>query len=327
MKKIIAMLMAILLVAMSVGCATTEKNNGTDMIQIGVIQQLQHESLDEAYQGFVDGLAEAGYVDGDNIKLSYQNASNELSNCQQICNTFLNDGTDMVLAIATTAAQSAVNAFQDTEVPVLFTAVTDPVDAGLVDSLEAPGKNVTGTTDLPVIADQIAVIKDVLPDVKTLGIVYTSSESNSKVQADQAEEAAKELGMEVQILTASSSNDIAQVLTTISQTVDAVYIPSDNPFANAMATVNSTAVENQLPVFCAVDAMIEEGGIATTAIDYYELGKQTAAQAIRIINGEKASEIPVESQKECALVINETFAASVGVTIPAEIVDKAAKKY
>lgn len=298
-----------------------------ESVNIGVIQYMQHESLDEAYHGFVDGLAEAGYVDGDNLKLDFQNASGEVSNCQQICNVFASNQADMVLAIATPAAQSAVNVFQETEIPVLFTAVTDAVSAGLVESNEAPGKNVTGTLDMPVIADQIAVIKEVLPEAKKLAILYTSSEANSEIQAEEAKAAAEALGMEVIIQTSSSSNDIPQVISSVVGMADAIYIPSDNAFASAMTTVNAAAVENQIPVFCAVEAMIAEGGIATTAIDYYELGKQTAAQAVRVLEGETASEIAVETQKECAMVVNETFAASVGVEIPASVLDKAATKY
>lgn len=324
-KKLVSLMMVLLLVLVSLtGCGGGESK---DVINIGVIQQMQHASLDDAYKGFVDGLAEAGYVDGDNIKINYQNASGEPSNYQQICTTFQNSSTDLVLAIATNAAQSAANTFKDSDVPVLFTAVTDPVDAGLVDSNEAPGKNVTGTSDMPVIADQIKVIKDVLPEAKTLGILYTSSESNSELQAEEAKKAAEDLGMSVVIQTSSSSNDIPQVISSVAGSVDAIYIPSDNAFASAMATVNRSAVDNQTPVFCAVEAMIKEGGIATTAVDYYELGKQTAAQAVRILEGESASEIPVETQKEFALVINETFAKSVGVTVPADLLDKAAVKY
>ena len=340
MKKLLCTLMAVLMTAtLAAGCAggsteessenaaTTQEGSSDETINVGIIQYMQHASLDEAYEGFVDGLAEAGYVEGENLTINYQNASGEVANCQQICDVFANSDTDLVLAIATPAAQSAVNVFQETEVPVLFTAVTDAVGAGLVESNEAPGKNVTGTLDMPVIADQIAVIKEVLPDAEKLAVLYTSSEANSEIQAEEAKAAAEALGMEVIVQTSSSSNDIPQVISSVVGSVDAIYIPSDNAFASAMATVNSTAVENQIPVFCAVEAMIEEGGIATTAINYYELGKQTAVQAVRILEGEKASDIPVETQKDCGLVINETFAKSVGVEIPAEVVEKATTKY
>lgn len=324
MKKIICVLMALVMMLAVSGCSG---ESDSDVVKVGVIQFMQHASLDEAYQGFVDGLAEAGYVEGENLKIDFQNASGEVSNCQQICDIFANSGIDLALAIATPAAQSAVNVFQETDVPVFFTAVTDAVGAGLVESNEAPGKNVTGTLDMPVIADQIKVIKDVLPDAQKLAILYTSSEPNSAIQADEAKLAAEALGMEVIIQTSSSSNDIPQVISSVVGSADAIYIPSDNAFASAMATVNHTAVENQIPVFCAVEAMIAEGGIATTAIDYYELGKQTAAQAVRVLNGESASEIAVETQKECALVVNKTFAESVGVEVPAEIIEKAATVY
>jgi len=324
-KSLSMMLVTVMAVTAITGCGSSKE--ASDSVSVGIIQYMQHESLDEAYQGFVDGLAEAGYVEGENLTLDYQNASGEVSNCQQICDLFSNSGTDLILAIATPAAQAAVNVFQETEVPVLFTAVTDAVGAGLVDSNEAPGKNVTGTLDMPVIADQIAVIKDVLPEAQKLAILYTSSEANSEIQAEEAKAAAEALGMEVIVQTSSSSNDIPQVISSVVGSADAIYIPSDNAFASAMATVNKTAVENQIPVFCAVEAMIAEGGIATTAIDYYELGKQTAAQAVRVLEGEAASKIAVETQKECALVVNETFAASVGVEIPAEIIENAAAVY
>ena len=180
---------------------------------------------------------------------------------------------------------------------VLFTAVTDAVEAQLVDSVEAPGKNVTGTSDMPVIKDQISIIKDVLPEVKTIGILYTSSEANSEIQAREAEAAAKELGLETVVATSSSTNDIPQVIDSVVGNVDAIYIPSDNGFASAMGTVKNAAVQNQLPVFCAVEAMIQEGGIATTAINYYELGKQTAAQAVKILEGGSASQMPVEFRR------------------------------
>jgi len=324
MKKKLALIMAMVMTMMSLAaCGGAD----SEVINIGICQITQHESLDQATQGFIDGLKEAGYVDGENIKINFQNANGEPTNAQQICELFRDNGVKLVLANATPAAQSAVNVFQDTDVPVLFTSVTDAVSNGIVESNEKPGKNVTGTLDMPVIADQIQIIRDILPDAKNLAILYTSSEPNSKIQADEAKAAAEKIGFKVTIQTASSSNDYQQVIESVADKADAVYIPSDNGFASAMATVNQTAVNHKLPVFCAVEAMIKEGGIATYAIDYYELGKQTAAQAVRILKGENASDIAVETQKEFALVINETFAKSVGVEIPQEILDKAAIKY
>lgn len=306
----------------SVLCEAAEEN-----VTIGVIQYMQHASLDENYEGFVAGLAAAGYVEGENLTINFQNASGEVGNCQQICNLFANSDVDLVFAIATPAAQAAVNVFQETDIPVLFSSVTDAVSSGLVESNEAPGKNVTGTLDMPVIADQIAVIKEILPEASKLGILYTSSEANSELQAEQAQAAAEELGMEVTVQTSSSSNDIPQVISSVVGSVDAIYIPSDNAFASAMATVNRTAVENQLPVFAAVEAMIQEGAIATTAINYYDLGVQTADMAVRILEGASAAETPVETQKEFSLVVNKTFAESVGVELSEELLEKAVTVY
>lgn len=324
-KSVLCTVMAGMMMAAATGsvCLAEEK----ETVNIGVIQYMQHGSLDENYEGFLAGLEAAGYIEGENLTINFQNASGEVGNCQQICNLFANSDTDLVFAIATPAAQSAVNVFQETDIPVVFSSVTDAVEAGLVDSNEEPGKNVTGTLDMPVIADQIAVIKEVLPEAEKIAILYTSSEANSEIQAEQAQEAAEELGLEAILQASSTSNDIPQVISSVVGTVDAIYIPSDNAFASAMATVNRTAVENQIPVFCAVEAMIEEGGIATTAIDYYELGVQTAEMAVRILEGEAASEIPVETQKECALVVNKTFAESVGVTVPEEMLEEAVTIY
>ena len=321
-KRVLAMMMTGLM-TMSMAAAV----NADDMVNVGVIQFMQHASLDENYKGFVEGLAEAGYVEGENLTINFQNASGEVSNCQQICNLFANSDIDLVFAIATPAAQSAVNVMQETDVPVVFSSVTDAVAAGLVESNEAPGKNVTGTLDMPVIADQIAVIKDVLPDAEKIAILYTSSEANSEYQAEEAKAAAEEMGLEVIVQTSSSSNDIPQVISSVVGSTDAIWIPSDNAFASAMATVNRTAVENQIPVFCSVEAMIAEGGIATTAVNYYDLGVQTANIAARILGGEAASEIPVETQEEFSLVVNKTFAESVGVEVPAEILDNAVTVY
>ncbi len=335
---------AVMAAALMTGCGASEQNkesqggasvsestaggeaNGKEA-RIGVIQFTQHASLDDAYKGFKDGLAQAGYIEGENLTLDFQNASGEVGNCQSICDGFSTNGEDLVLAIATPAAQTAVKVFGTTDVPVLFTAVTDAVEAQLVDSVEAPGKNVTGTSDMPVIKDQISIIKDVLPEVKTIGILYTSSEANSEIQAREAEAAAKELGLETVVATSSSTNDIPQVIDSVVGNVDAIYIPSDNGFASAMGTVKNAAVQNQLPVFCAVEAMIQEGGIATTAINYYELGKQTAAQAVKILEGGSASQMPVEFQENMSIVVNDTFAKEVGVTVPSEILDKAATVY
>ena len=323
MKKLVCAALALSMTAMMATGAMADD----DMVNIGVIQYMQHGSLDENYEGFVAGLAEAGYVEGENLTINFQNASGEVSNCQQICNLIANSDTDLVFAIATPAAQAAVNVFQETDIPVIFSSVTDAAGAGLVDSHEAPGKNVTGTLDMPVIADQVAVIKDILPDAEKIAILYTSSEANSEIQAEQAKEAAEELGMEVIVQTSSSSNDIPQVISSVVGSVDAIYLPADNAFASAMATVNRTAVENQIPVFAGVEAMIQEGAIATTAINYYDLGVQTANIAVRILNGEAASEIPVETQEEFSLVVNKTFAESVGVEIPEEVLEKAVAVY
>jgi putative ABC transport system substrate-binding protein len=206
MKKLsILILIAVLVSILSAGSVLAED----DLIKIGILQLVEHPALDAAYQGFVDALTEAGYTDGVNIEIDYQNAQADQSNLMTISERFVKNKVDLILAIATPAAQAVASA--TTDIPILFTAVTDPVTARLVESNEVPGLNVTGTTDAGPIDKQIALLLEMFPEFKKLGIIYNSSEINSEVQAKQAEELAAELGISVEFGTITSVNDIEQV--------------------------------------------------------------------------------------------------------------------
>lgn len=316
-KKAISTLCILALAVISLtGCCSKKNSNKT--YKIGVSQFTTHDALDAAYDGFIDGLAEAGYKDGDNIEIDFQNAQGEPSNCNTIASKLVNDNPDLILAIATPAAQSLVNVTQD--IPILVTAVTDPESSGLVDTNEAPGCNVTGTSDLNPIKDQMDLLMQLAPATTKVALLYSSSEANSKFQIDIAAEAAKDLGLETVEATVSNTNDIEQVVQSLVGKVNAIYIPTDNTLASGMSTVAMVANANKIPVICGESGMVENGGLATYGLNYYNLGKQTAAMAVKILTGEsKPADMPIEYLENMDLCINEDVANQLGITIPDDL--------
>lgn len=295
------------------GCA--EKTEGP---KIGVVQLVEHTALDAAYQGFVDGLKEAGYEDGKNLSIDYQNAQGEQANCVTIAQKLVNDQNDLILAIATPAAQAVVN-FTDT-IPVLVTAVTDPASAKLVNSNELPGTNVSGTSDLNPVDAQVRLIKRILPDAKKIAFLFCSSEENSYFQVGLAKKTADEIGLEYVDATVSSSNEIQSVVESLVGKVDAIYTPTDNMIAAGMATVSMVSTPAGIPVFCGETGMVDNGGFATYGLNYYELGKQTAAMAVDILeNGKNPAEMPIQYLEKCDLAINMEAAEEMGIEIPADV--------
>ena len=292
-----------------------------EVLKIGIIQLMEHDALDQAYQGFVDGLAEAGYVDGENITIDYQNAQGEQANCVTIADKLVADQCDLVLAIATPAAQAMANA--TTEIPILVTAVTDPADAKLVESNEHPGGNVTGTSDMNPVAEQMNLLKTLVPDAQTVGFLYNSAEANSKLQVDMAREAAEGMGLECIDFTVSSANEIQQVVESAVSRVDAFYAPTDNVIANGMATVSMITEPAGIPVICGEEGQVQNGG--TYGISYYNLGKLTAAQAVDILEGKSApADMPIQYLTDCVLSINEESCEKMGLAIPQELLDQLA---
>lgn len=314
MKKILVSIMMVAACLMSVSA----KPKKAKTIKIGVIQLVEHSALDANYKGFVDGLAEAGYVDGDNIKIDYQNAQGEQANCVTIAQKFVNGRSDLIFAIATPAAQAAANLTK--KIPILISSVTDPESAKLVKSNNAPGGNVTGTSDLTPCAAQMDLIKKLYPEAKTVGMLYCSSEQNSHFQIKLAEDACDKLGLKYIEATVSNSNEIQQVTQSLCGKVDVIYSPTDNMIAAGMPLVGQVALENKIPVIVGEEGMCKAGGLATYGINYYELGKQTAKMAVRILKGEaKPATMPIEYLDTCDFVVNEETAKVLGVKIPADL--------
>lgn len=316
-KRVIFTLCILALVVTTfTGCGSKKESDTT--YKIGISQYSTHDALDAAYDGFTDGLAEAGYKEGENIEIDFQNAQGDPSNNNTIAAKLVNDNPDLILAIATPAAQAIANLTQD--IPIVVTAITDPEESGLVESNEAPGGNVTGTSDLNPIKEQMDLLQQLVPTAKKVAILYCSSEDNSKFQAELAAEAAANIGIETVEATVSNSNDIEQVVQSLVNKVDAIYAPTDNIIASAMPTVAMIANANKLPVICGESGMVEKGGLATYGLNYYNLGKQTAAMAIKILTGEaKPADMSVEYLENVELTINEDVAAELGITIPDDL--------
>ena len=315
MKKFGTLIAALAVVAF---CFTGCAKSGKKQIKIGVIQLMEHAALDANYKGFVDGLAEAGYVDGENIKIDYQNAQGEQANCVTIAEKLINDGDDLIFAIATPAAQAVANLTQD--IPVLISSVTDPESAKLVKSNTNPGTNVTGTSDLTPCAAQIRLLKKLVPNAKTVGMLFCSSEQNSRFQIDLAEAACKAEGLDFVEATVSNSNEIAQVTQALCGKCDVIYSPTDNMIAAGMSLVAQVANENKKPTIVGEEGMCDAGGLATYGINYYELGKQTAKMAVEILkDGKKTADMPIQYLDTCDLKVNQETAKILGITIPADL--------
>ena len=269
-------------------------------LKIGIIQFVEHEALDASRNGFVSYLKEYGFKG----KIDYKNAQGDQANCTLIANQFVSQDYDLVLAIATPAAQSV--AAVTSEIPILVTAVTNPEDAGLVKSNQTPGTNVTGTSDLAPIAKQISLIKKLKPEAQKVGILFSSNEANSKYQAEIATRESEEIGLKPHLFTFSQMTEIQQVVESMLGKVDAIYTPTDNMVASNMELISKTALQNGLPVICGEVNLISKGATGTFGMDYFELGKLTAKQAIKILDGKgKPESMPIEYLQNAKLSLNK----------------------
>ena len=316
MKKLIALTLSAIMALSVVGCSSDGKEEDSK-VKIGILQQLEHVALDNAREGFVKALEDNGYVDGENLVLDIQNAQSDQSNLSTMSDRLVNEKNDIILAIATGAAQSVAGKTKD--IPILITAVTDPVDAGLAESMEKPNTNISGTSDASPIKEQIELMLRLKPDTKVVGLMYTSNEDKSVLQINQVKAILDDMNLEYVEQTVTNSNDVQQAAQSIVKKCDAIYIPTDNVLASSMAIVGSEAVREKVPVICGESGMVMSGGLATLGIDYYNLGYQTGEMAIRVLNGEDITTMQIETQKDYSYTINGDMADALGITIPAEL--------
>ena len=314
-RKLLAPLLVVgILLTSLISLHQLKADKKKDVFRIGISQFITHQSLDATREGFVDELAKQGYVEGKNIEIDLQNAQGEQRNLKTISQQ-LAESSDVVLAIATPSAQSLANTTQTT--PVIFSAVTDPVSAKLVESREHPGGNVTGTSDQSsdAISTQINLIKEVLPKAKTIGILYTQSEPNSVVQKDEAKRLLEEKGFTVVEKTILDSNNAKAAAESLMAEVDMVFVPTDNIISSTMETVKQVSIKHKVPVFGGSTEMIAVGGLYNYGTNYEELGRQTARMLIRVLKGEKPENIAVELPEKLELHTNQEMADALGIDI------------
>ena len=314
-RKLLAPLLVVgILLTSLISLHQLKADKKKDVFRIGISQFITHQSLDATREGFVDELAKQGYVEGKNIEIDLQNAQGEQRNLKTISQQ-LAESSDVVLAIATPSAQSLANTTQTT--PVIFSAVTDPVSAKLVESREHPGGNVTGTSDQSsdAISTQINLIKKVLPKAKTIGILYTQSEPNSVVQKDEAKRLLEEKGFTVVEKTILDSNNVKAAAESLMTEVDMVFVPTDNIISSTMETVKQVSIKHKVPVFGGSTEMIAVGGLYNYGTNYEELGRQTARMLIRVLKGENPENIAVELPEKLELHTNQEMADALGIDI------------
>lgn len=321
-KKSLAIFIAIL-AAMSIvlaGCGESDKG-GEDTVKIGIVQLVEHTSLDQIREAIIAQLEEEGYVDGENIEIDYQNAQNEQSNLKTICQGFVADDVDVIVSITTPATQVAMGETKD--IPIVFSAVTDPVAAEVVADMEKPVGNVTGTSDVISVEKIMGLAQEITPGFKTIGTLYNSSETNSVSAVEALKEFAEKNSLEVIESAITSTNEIQPAAQNLAKKCDIVFSPTDNTVASSIATANQVFIESKIPFYVGADSMVKDGAFATYGVDYEYLGQQTADMVAEIINGADPGEMPVRTMDEMAIYINSQTAADMGITIPQDILDKA----
>lgn len=332
MKKSLVLMVSLLVLLLSVaGCSSAQKDNAAPtngaakQLKIGIVQIVEHPSLNTIRETCVAQLAENGFKDGDNIVIDYQNAQGDQTNLKTICQRFSNNKYDMIIAIATPSAQAAVGETKD--IPIVFSACTDPVDSGLVSNLAKPGKNVTGTSDAVSAEKIMELARRITPNIKTVGALYSSSETNSISVVNNLKEYAKKNGMTVVDATVTNSSEAQQAASSLVGKVDAMFCPIDNMIASAMPIVAQVAKKGKIPFYVGADSMVKDGGLATYGINYTVLGQETANMAAEILKGKKPGDIAVKTITDVEIYINQATADAIGIKFPEDVQQEAAQVF
>ena len=323
-KNILAITVATLLLTLVVGCSSSDNKvkevQETDedkTIKIGIIQPIEHPSLNQIRDSIIEGLEEEGLKE--NVEITYKDAQGDPSNINTIISQFVGDGMNVIVPIATSPAQSAAAATKD--IPVVFAAVSYPVEAGLVVDMNKPEANITGVSDAIDVNEIFGLAKTLTPDVETFGFIYNSGEVNSVSAIEMARKYCDANGLKYEEVTITNSSELLQATQSLIGKVDAIFTPTDNTVASAMPILSAEAIKSGIPVYTGADSMVGDGGLATVGIDYTILGKQVANIVKRVIDGEQISDIPVETLKEYTKVINVTTAKELGIKISEEALE------
>ncbi|NEZ42103.1 ABC transporter substrate-binding protein [Paenibacillus alvei] len=324
MKLFFPIFMICSLLLAACGNSGEPKDMGKDgdankMVKIGIAQYANHPSLDGAREGFLQALKDAGYKENINLQVDFHNAQGDMNNNLTIAQKLVGDKNDLILAIATPTAQAVVKATKD--IPVLFTAVTDPVASKLVNSLEKPGGNVTGTRDTnpDSIKKTMETIKKFFPEASKVGVIYNSGEQNSVVNIANVKQVLKEGGLETVESTVTNSSEVKQAADSLVGRADIIYLPSDNTVISALSSVVSVANNKDIPLFCESSESVGEGAFASIGFKYYDLGYATGEMAVKVLKGTSPADIPVEVSKKLDLMINPKAAEAQGIKLTEEM--------
>ena len=320
-KVLAASVVALVAAGVVAGCGNSNTSSGSNgKMKVGVVQIVQHPALDESNKGFVDALNKRGLTD--KIEIDQQNAQGDQSNLQSIANRFVSGHYKLIAAISTPAAQAMANATKD--IPIVCTAIADFENAKLMASEKAPDANVTGTHDRGPLDKQVALMKEIQPNIKTLGILYNSSEINSVIQAKRLKEVCAPLGIEVKELTVNSTNDVQQVAESFVGQVDAIFVPTDNVVASSIPNLMSIANKGKIPVYGAEVGHVKSGAFASESISFYDIGFRAGEMAADILEGKKTvKELPVEGAGQSKLYINKQEMETLGISVPKSVLDRA----
>jgi len=312
-----------MLLALLAATAITTSAQAKD-VTVAVTAIVEHPALDAARDGVKDALAAAGFKEGENLKFVYQSAQGNPATAAQIARQFVGEAPDVIVPISTPSAQAVVSATRD--IPIVFTAVSDPVGAHLVKDMTKPGGNVTGLSDMSPVVEHIKLIKEVMPNIKKLGYLYNSGETNSVSLLAALKEAAAAEGIEIVESAATKSAEVQGAARALVGRADAMYVPTDNTIVSALESAVGVAEESKLPLFTADTDSVKRGALAALGFNYYDVGKQTGAVVIKILNGEKPGDIAVDIAKGTDLVINLSAAKKMGVEFPQAVIDRATSK-
>ncbi len=326
MMRAAALIVSAAIAAGLTGCGEDKAATPKDatIMNIGIVQLVEHDALDAANRGIIDGMAKRGFKDGVNVKFDKQNAQADQSNLHNIATRFVSNKDKLIFAIATPAAQSVASVTK--EIPIVATAVTNFEVARLVKSNKAPGGNVTGVSDINPVADQLALLLKLTPGAKAVGTIYNSSEINSAYQIELLREAAKAHKVDVVEATVSNVNDIQQAIASIKDKVQALYIPTDNVMASAIPALLKVTNPAKLPVVAGESGMVRAGALASIGVDYYTLGVMTGNMGADILEGKaQPATMPIQIQQATKVLINMKAAKEIGLDVPAELLKDADK--
>ena len=336
-KFLAAALAAAMMLTAFTGCGDDASGNASSAsggdtasgsYKIGISQFAEHGSLDNCREGFLAGLAEEGIVEGENLKVEYDNAQSDTSVTTTIASSFISQNVDMIAAIATPSAAAAYNAARDTDIPVVYTAINDPVSAGLANADGTGTGNVTGSSDILPVEEQLKMIREILPEAKKIGILYTTSEANSVSTIESYKELAGEYGFEIVDTGINTIADVDLAAADIVEKVDCICNLTDNTVVQALQTVLDKANSKNIPVFGSEIEQVKNGCVASMGIDYYELGKQTGIMAAKILKGAaKAQETPFITAEKAELYVNTAAAGKIGLTLDEAYLANAAEKF